>query len=113
MPAPMRRLSRSTRASGDSRGRLRRYFEIFQFEVAERGGGAHRLPGRASEQLLDRDLGSQAMHVVVQPAEEPAELSGGDLFLDLRALCVQRIPELRRDEGAERVRREVAERADR
>ena len=55
-------------------------------------------------------LRSQPMHVLVQPGEESAELAGSNLFLDLRALRVQRIPELRGNEGAERVGREVSER---
>ena len=53
------------------------------------------------------------VHVLAQPAEETAELPCRDLLVEGRQVGAQALVQLRRDECAQRVRRIIAERADR
>ena len=56
-------------------------------------------------------LAASAVHVLAQPVEQAGELAGGDLLVQLGPLGAQALVQLARDHRADRVRREIAERA--
>ena len=84
--------------------------EIFGFQVTQRGGRRQRLAGREFEQFLRADARALPVHVLAQPAHEAAEIAARDLLFHVGHRFAQRFVELRRHDGAERVRGEVAER---
>src|SRR6185503_897294 len=52
------------------------------------------------------------VNVRVEPVLERAELAAGDLLVEVADLAADRLPELRRVEIAERVRREIPDQAE-
>src|SRR5688572_14353766 len=88
-----------------------RVLEVASFEVTEERGGRQRLAGGRLQQLLHAQLRAHAVHVLAQPAEETGKVPARDLRIELRHSAAQRLVELRRDHGPERVRREIPERA--
>src|SRR5579884_922316 len=81
-------------------------------EVTHVGLGVDpRRAGRALERLRRRELAAVAVQVLAQPLPQRSELAALELALEPGEVGGDPLPELHRDQVAERVRREVAERA--
>src|SRR5687768_2539942 len=67
--------------------------------------------GQPLDRLLGCELAAERVEVVAKPRGQVAELAGLHLRVQLRDRLAHRRPELKRDDIAERVRREVADSA--
>ena len=68
--------------------------------------------GRAGEpldRLLRRQLASERVEVVAQPVGERQQVAGGELVVEVGERLADDVPDLERDDVAERVGREVAD----
>jgi len=83
--------------------------QILGFQIPQVGRRGQRFPGRLLHQLLHRQAGAHAMHVVAQPIHDTAELPCRDLRVERRPFGAQRLVQLTGDDGAQRIRGEVAE----
>ena len=87
-------------------------FEILRLDITNERGGRQGLAGRTLQQILHEYLRAEAMDVGAQPVEQAGELAAGELLIQRRELRAQALVQLGGDDRAQRVRREVAERAD-
>src|SRR5947209_4323727 len=67
----------------------------------------------ALEQLGGHELAAVPVHVLTQPLAQRGELAGPDLVVEIRQLAPDPLPELARDDVAEGVGREIADRPSR
>ena len=65
-------------------GAARRAIEVLVLDVTHEGDGRQRLAGGCLHQLLHRHLRTERMNMRAQPREEAAEITVGDLRIELR-----------------------------
>src|SRR5262252_6007993 len=83
--------------------------EILCLDVAHEGSRRKRFARGVLQQLLDRDLGAESMHMSAQPAEKTRELAVSELLIEPRKLSPQTLVELSGNDGPERIGGEIAE----